>query len=208
MLEAFDCKEDDPNRFLKEQALECERNNVCRTYLALDAKQFKKGVLSLVAYFAISITQLDMGGAAAQKTDATDDHATDDHAAYDHAADDHAADDQDDDEGVGSFLPAYLIAQLARNRSMYSHDDYDGVSLLSAAEELIVQIGSAVGGELIILDCKDELVDYYEKNGYVELQPGSRFHRMAKGIPYLVTFDGDWAEHARVMASLHSASLD
>lgn len=65
------------------------------------------------------------------------------------------------------FVPAYLIGQLAKSSSA-GHGI--GRELLAQAKSYIYSAIQTVGGRLIYLDCKDDLVSYYEKNGFSFLQ--------------------------------------
>lgn len=76
---------------------------------------------------------------------------------------------------------SYLIAHLARS-DCYDHDEFDGKQLLRKAEELIAEASDRVGGQLIFLDCKDYMVQYYEKSGYEHFREEGDHHKMMKRI--------------------------
>ena len=64
-----------------------------------------------------------------------------------------------------NFFPGYLVAQLARD-DRYTHEDLDASSLLPLAEDMIFDAISVVGGRFAYIDCRDELVGYYERQDY------------------------------------------
>ena len=74
-----------------------------------------------------------------------------------------------------NFVPAFLIGQLAK-RTSASHGF--GRELLMQAIIHIRQAIQIVGGRLIYLDCKDELVSYYEQNGFKLLQKQKDLNQM------------------------------
>lgn len=64
-------------------------------------------------------------------------------------------------------VPAFLIGQLARNDSSSKGL---GKELLETAISYIKNAQLYVGGCLVYLDCKDELVSYYENYGFENIQ--------------------------------------
>ncbi|MEC4295675.1 hypothetical protein [Adlercreutzia shanghongiae] len=96
--------------------------------------------------------------------------------------------DSEDGRRDGEETPAFLIAHLARC-DRFSHQEYDGATLLREAEELVFKASDIVGGQLIYLDCKvdvttgqSKLLDYYEDHGYKELSRSSGSVKLAKRI--------------------------
>jgi hypothetical protein len=79
-----------------------------------------------------------------------------------------------------NFFPGYLVAQLARD-DRYTHEDFDASELLQLAEDKMSEAMSVVGGRLAYIDCKDELIDYYERQDYEPL-----YFDEAKGLHKLI----------------------
>ena len=67
-----------------------------------------------------------------------------------------------------SAFPGYLIAQLARSDE-FSHDDFDASMLLPFAENQFCECIRRIGGSIEYVDCREELLGYYEQQGFSEL---------------------------------------
>ena len=59
-------------------------------------------------------------------------------------------------------------ARLARD-DRHAHEDLDASSLLPLAEDMISGAISVVGGRFAYIDCRDELMGYYERQDYEPL---------------------------------------
>lgn len=83
-------------------------------------------------------------------------------------------------------FPGYLLAQLARD-DRYTNDTFDCKNLLGVAEEIINQAASSVGGNVIYLDCIEDLIGYYRDLGYEVLPDAgnNNFFKMFKRLPKL-----------------------
>ena len=64
-------------------------------------------------------------------------------------------------------VPAYLVGQLARSDVAPKGT---GAMLLELAVEYIKTAQTYVGGRLVYLDCKDNLLAYYESKGFRFIQ--------------------------------------
>lgn len=60
----------------------------------------------------------------------------------------------------------YLIGQLARNDS-YENGDISGDEILAFAKEKLIEAKKIVGGRFVAIDCVEELIPFYERNGFV-----------------------------------------
>lgn len=92
--------------------------------------------------------------------------------------------DHDDDGSFGDKqIPVFLLSQIARD-DRYGHDDLDGTELLDNAEELIRRASDLVGGRAIFLDCKEDLLPYYQDRGYsfVMHDEETGLYRLAKPV--------------------------
>jgi hypothetical protein len=82
-------------------------------------------------------------------------------------------------------FPGILIGQLARD-DRYDGSVIDGPKMIADAENLIEVGRRTLGGMLIYLDCKNELVKFYERNGYnilFGLEPENGLYKMFKPLP-------------------------
>ena len=148
-LKRFECKRDgDVAFFLGTHAIQNEYSGASRTYLALEKRAFDEGALDVVAFVTLAITDTDYSGISEEDRRAI----------------------------LGSvprvrsndFFPGYLLAQLAR-ADAYTHEDFDCSALLVFAEGLIIASSQMVGGHIVYLDCKEDLIGYYEDQGYSAL---------------------------------------
>ena len=82
-----------------------------------------------------------------------------------------------------NFFPGYLVAQLARD-DRYTHEDFDASVLLPLAEDMIHGAISVVGGRFAYIDCRDELVGYYERQDYESLyyDEDRELHKLIKPL--------------------------
>ena len=67
-------------------------------------------------------------------------------------------------------LVTFLIGQLGRN-SLYPREILNGHDMLQDCYDLISNARNAVGGRIILLECKpaDKLCRYYEDEGYIDI---------------------------------------
>ena len=84
-------------------------------------------------------------------------------------------------DASNGVINGMLLVQLARD-SRYKHSDLDGEVLLRHAETQARQATDQMGGELLYLDCSDEMVAYYTDQGYEELEFEEGLHRMVKSL--------------------------
>lgn len=80
-----------------------------------------------------------------------------------------------------SVVPAYLIAQLAVDRSMQGHGM--GGELLLDALETIVTAAEAAGGRLIVVDAvHDRALSFYERYGFIRIGKTLRLYMKVSRI--------------------------
>ena len=84
---------------------------------------------------------------------------------------------------TSNFFPGHLVAQLARD-DRCAHVDLDAGRLLPFAESMRQDAVASVGGRFAYLDCRDELVGYYESQDYERLyyDEGRGLHKMVKPL--------------------------
>ena len=160
----FKCERDpDVSMFLKAHAIQNEGTGASRTYLALSSDALDEDRLEVVAFVTIAVTVTDYTdidlGRRLQIMGRVPGVQT------------------------SNFFPGYLVAQLARD-DRYTHEDFDASELLPFAEEMIADAISVVGGRFAYIDCRDELVSYYERQDYESLfYDGSRgLHKLIKPL--------------------------
>ena len=145
----FSCKRDaDISLFLKALSLRTEETGASRTYLVLSKKSLDEGRLEIVAFLTLALAVADFS----------------------------QVDDLEKAAVLGkvpgvatrSAFPGYLIAQLARSDE-FSHDDFDASMLLPFAENQFCECIRRIGGSIEYVDCREELLGYYEQQGFSEL---------------------------------------
>lgn len=155
VLSAFEAVEspskDDVESFLKDKAFDMESKGQSVTYLMLNDEKLKENKYVIDGYFTLAVKAFEFCENLSKRGRRRISGKSDD------------------------FVPAFLIGQLAKSASA-SHGF--GKELLSQAIAHIRQAIQLVGGRLIYLDCKDELVPYYEMNGFKFLQKQKDLNQM------------------------------
>ena len=143
-LSSFTCKRDaDVQNFLRESAIPFEQQQWTVSFLLFNDEEAANRRLKLDGYFSLALKVFYFDDSVSKRKRRK-------MSGY--------ADDQ---------VPAYLIGKLARS------DDAPkgtGAILLNHAIEYIKNAQSFVGGKLVYLDCKDELLAYYESKGFLPIQ--------------------------------------
>mgnify|MGYP006968286324 FL=1 len=134
-FQKFSCqRETDLEDFLKDKAILYENTNFGKTYLILDKEELDKGSFIVMAYFTIAQKSVDIS----------------------------AISNKQKRKMLGSYpgrdnlksIPAYLIGQLGRSDS-YSSQQLSGTDILNECYNAISMAARIVGGNLIILECRE-----------------------------------------------------
>jgi hypothetical protein len=164
-LREFSCSRDsDIETFIRTKAIDYERSGLGRTYLYLDGSDENT---NLVAYITIAITSVDYAGVSRSRRKKVLSRKP-------------GRDSKDN-------FPGLLIGQLARD-DRYDSTLISGSDMIADAESLIDTVNQTIGGMLIYLDCKDDLIKLYERNGYELLsdkEPDNGLYKMFKPLPKL-----------------------
>ncbi len=143
-LSSFSCERDiDVQNFLKDLAVQFERDQQAATFLLFNDKASKDGHLQLDGYFSLALKVFSFEGDISNRTKKRLSGKTD------------------------NQVPAYLIGQLARNDLTPKGT---GAKLLELAIQYIKNAQAYIGGRLVYLDCKDELLPYYTSKGFQFIQ--------------------------------------
>jgi hypothetical protein len=165
----FCCIRDaDVESFIHEKAIHYERSGLSRTYYFVRTSEGLQTAFSeIVAYFSVAITSVDYS-LVSQNKRAKVLGGTPGRAHQDH-------------------FGGLLIAQLARD-DHYNGSVNNGTDLVAACEAVIEQGRNYLGGRVIYLDCKQELIKLYQDSGYRLLldEPfGNGLYKMSKSLPKL-----------------------
>jgi hypothetical protein len=168
-IREFSCARDsDVEAFLKEKAISYEIRGYSRTYLYVTGIGNATGNHSnIVAYFSVAITATDFEGISRSRKVKV-------------LGSKPGRDTKDHFGGI-------LIAQLARSDS-FGHSIISGKEMISDAENVIEKGREYLGGRIVYLDCKNELIEFYRENGYAMIgtQPyPSGYFKMFKRLPEL-----------------------
>ncbi len=143
-LETFSCcKDEDVKRFLVEDAINYERVGEARTFLILNDDAWSNGNIQIDGYFSLAIKIINFSKDLGSEFS---------FKIF---------------ERKRNSAPAYLIGQLAKSDSMPKGF---GCEILQVALSKIRLANEQVGGKLIYLDCKPELISYYVKHGFKYFQ--------------------------------------
>lgn len=144
-LSHFSCKKDiEVENFLKYQALNFEKRGLCRTYIDVDSDiLFTKNKVKIDGFFSLAICNISFEEQVSRSM-------------RNRIAD------------TDNFVaPAYLIGQIARHDN--STKGY-GQKLITDALLKIREAKELVGGKLLVLDCRPELVQYYQSYGFKQFR--------------------------------------
>lgn len=149
ILSEFLCdKNQDVERFLKEQAIAFTKKNQSVTYLV-----FSNDDATLVGYFTLTIKPITINADSFSNTVKRK-----------------IARVSELDEENGTYtLSAYLIAQLGKNYQNEANRKITGAQLLNAAIDTIKELQYMAGGMVVFLEAEDneKLMHFYEvENGF------------------------------------------
>lgn len=135
---------EDVIRFLKNDAINFEKEDQTRTYLLINDEQWEDGNIQIDGYFSIALKNMYFNK------------SIDKSFLY-------------ETFGVTNTnnRVAFLIGQLARNECS---EKGTGKMLLEEALSYIANVSDIIGGRIVYLDCDRSLQSYYEKNGFSFLQ--------------------------------------
>lgn len=125
-----------------------------RTYIIFNEEQFNDSVdisdLVVYGYFSLALKVLSVPDYTSNRTRKE----LDGYSAKIHGQ-------------VITDIPCYLIGQLARN-SKVDKSDLSGNQILDFAVSVILNAVEAVGGRIIMIECRDEekLISFYQNNDF------------------------------------------
>ena len=163
MIEEFSCEKDpDVEWFVKNNALNYERKGLSRTYFYLTNLEGKPVI---AAYFTLAITATSFEGISKSRKAKVLGFKP-------------GRDTKDHFGGI-------LIGQLARSDG-FTSSEISGQEMIEDAEILIEMGRYYLGGKIVYLDCKEPLIEFYEKNGYatvVQAPYPDGYYKMFKTLP-------------------------
>lgn len=143
-LSTFVCsKESDAEAYLRNNSVEFENNGISRTYLLLERNNSEKDVIK--GYFTLTIKCFKIDKMQEQRI------PNDLRTLF------------NEDRGIAQ---AYLLGQLAK-----ADDAEDGLGkiMIDRVLEIFKKSHDTVGCRVVRLDCKDALIRYYEKCGFIHI---------------------------------------
>lgn len=153
-FQKFSCsRETDLENFLNKKAILYEKTNFGKTYLVVDSNMlYGAGELSVMAYFTIA--QKAVGISMMSK-----------------AKKRKVLGEYPGRDGLNE-VPAYLVGQLGRSDT-YSSSDISGYQILNECYHAISVAARAVGGNLVVLECREHMYDkFYKEQGFKKLYEG------------------------------------
>ena len=146
----FSCqREVDLENFLINKAVTYERANIGKTYLLIDLNELEQGIFSVMAYYTIAQKAIDISELSAKRKRKM----------------------LGDYPGRDSLksIPAYLIGQLGRNDA-YKADEISGEQILNECYHSISIAAQVVGGNLVILECREKMFECLAKQVIFKLR--------------------------------------
>lgn len=161
-------KNDDVETFLKKKAENFSRQKLSMTHLVLSSINQE-----LLGYFSLTIKPISIPAKFVDISKSTK-RKWAKFASY----------DKDRDVYVAS---SYLIAQLGKNYSNEIQHPISGENLLDVCMAKIKECQDVVGGGMVFLECEKsendaKLVDFYQKNGFVEYNVRNNLVQMVQRI--------------------------
>lgn len=147
-LSTFVCTKDcEAEGFLKEDAIEFEKDGISRTYLVLEKNDSGKDVIK--GYFTLAIKCFKINTKQDRKQDRKIPLSLENQLNV-----------------CNGIAQAYLLGQLAK-----ADDAEDGLGkkMMDHALEIFKRSHETVGCRVVRLDCKDALIDYYKKHGFTHM---------------------------------------
>ena len=163
-MRSFRCeRNEDVEEFAHRRAVSNELNGSTKTYLVLDGDEFDNERLVVIAFVSIALTSTDYSEVSLEERRSILGSVP--------------------GIWVANSFPGYLIAELARCDEV-DKDAINGAMLIRVAEGQIKEAMELVGGGLVYLDCKDEMVAYYGQFGYEEIYLDERtaLHKLMKRL--------------------------
>lgn len=141
ILSTFKCSKDrDLEDFLVKRAVDFERRWIARTYLVTEIDNMK-----IVAYFSVALKCMYIPQDAPVSNNLKKRMNVD---------------------GRTGVAQSYLIGQISRSDNS---EKGIGSDILDYAVDIIRKAAELVGCRMIRLDCKDGLVSFYERNGFIHI---------------------------------------
>lgn len=149
-LKKFSCqREIDLENFLNDKAIPYDKTNFGKTYLCIDKAALDRGEFIVLAYFTIAQKAVDISVLSKKKKRKV-------------------LGDYPGRDGLNS-VPAYLIGQLGRSDNC-DKNQLDGQQILNECYHAISLAARIVGGNLIILECREHMYEkFYKEQGYIKL---------------------------------------
>lgn len=146
----FSCqRESDLEDFLVHKAVLYEKINYGKTYLFVDTVKLGKGDFDIIAYFTIAQNSLNISSLSGKKKR----RLLGEYPGRDSL----------------SSVPTYLIGQLGRC-DRYVADDLTGQQILDETYHVISLAAKIVGGNLVVLECREHMFDkFYKNQGFITL---------------------------------------
>lgn len=147
ILKKFSCQKDkDVENFLRNKAILFNKMDIAKTYLYFNNNDLENNEIVIMGYFSISGSKtLGLGNLSNNLRKKIVKNVTTD------------------------FIPCYLIGQIGRDDN-YSTKNLNLEEIFNDIYIHLSKVIEAIGGRIILLECKRELVNIYQKYGYVEIQ--------------------------------------
>ncbi|MBU9739316.1 hypothetical protein [Diplocloster agilis] len=143
------CRETDLEDFLTHRAIPYEKTNYGKTHLFIDSRALSDGQFNILAYFTIAQNSLDISCLSPKRKRKV----------------------------LGEYpgrdrlnsVPTYLIGQLGRC-DQCPKEDLNGLQILNECYHAISLAARVVGGNLIVLECREHMFDkFYNNQGFKKL---------------------------------------
>ncbi len=156
MLSDFSCsKEESIENFVRENAINAEKSGTCISYFIIDEDKSTSNTICVLGYYGVSLKSLkiqkdtNVSGRLQRKLKLK--------------------------KESDRIVPAYLIAQLAKNDKF--KNDISGDEILNHALDTVLTAIKCVGGNLVWVEANRErknVMDFYSRNGFKEIQSETR----------------------------------
>jgi len=139
--------------FLHKNSIPYEKSGTARTFLLVNEQK------SIIGYYSLALNTISIGDSQLSHS-------------MEHKI-----------RGVGNsfadHIPGFLIGQLARHDEC-EKADLDGSNILNYAIDQLTEIHNKIGGRFILIHCIDDLLAFYNQNGFIKVGRKNKLNIMIK----------------------------
>lgn len=143
-------RDDDVQNFIQKKAIPFEKSNNARSFI------FMTDDYEMMGFVSLAMTVLDLPGSLGK-------YKMKEIAGYGRYKSTH--------------IPCFLLGQIGRFDG-FAKDRLDGDSMIDFVFITFSEVREFIGGRVVAVDCKDEMLDYYRNRGFFRLDKTSDLNHL------------------------------